>query len=282
MDHVIARRPGIGTTARIVQSQHLRFSRVTVSDPVLIIVKFGRKELHAPGFQCVLEAGEAVAIGQDQVFDIVNTPGPDGQYQADWLVWDPALISGYVPRNLDSRAIDVARDLGGAPEEFSRSIDMAFDALRHPDEVPDPVAAHRLTEVLVWIDLLGSRFELREPTSTGAMVRRLIASSPDIEWAASTVVERMAMSEATLRRRLAEEGTTLGALIADVRMSSAMQLLQSTDLPISRIALDVGYESPSRFAIRFRRRFGFAPSAIRGHHRKGTDSSKAALSPAAL
>lgn len=268
-------------TARIVQNQKLRFSRVTVSDPVLIVVKYGRKELRAPGFQCVLEPGNAVAIAQDQVFDIINTPGPDGQYQADWLVWDPALISGYVPRNPGSRAVDVARDLGNLTEAFSRSIDIAFDALRHPDEVPEPVAAHRLTEVLVWIDFLGGRFELREPTSIGAMVRRLIASSPDIDWTASAVVERMAMSEATLRRRLAEEGTTLGALIADVRMSSAMQLLQSTDLPISRIALDVGYESASRFAIRFRRRFGFAPSAIRGHHRKGNDSSKAVSSPAA-
>lgn len=271
MGHVIASRPGIGTTARIVQSQHLRFSRVTISEPVLIVVKFGRKELRAPGFQCVLEAGDAVAIGQDQVFDIINTPGPDGQYQADWLVWEPALISGYVPRNPGSRAIDVARDMGSLTEAFSRSIDMAIDAVRSHDGVPDPVAAHRLTEILVWLDLLGSRFELHQPTSTGAKVRRLIASSPDIDWTASAVVEKMAMSEATLRRRLAGEGTTLGALIADVRMSSAMQLLQSTDLPISRIALDVGYESASRFAIRFRRRFGFAPSAIRGHHRKGND-----------
>ena len=136
MDHVIVGRSGIGTTARIVQSQHLRFSHVTVSDPVLIIVKFGRKELHAPGFHCVLEAGDAVAIGQNQSLDITNTPGPDGQYQAEWLVWDPALISGYVPRNPGSRAVGAARNLGRVAEEFSRSIEIAFDALRRPNEVP--------------------------------------------------------------------------------------------------------------------------------------------------
>lgn len=273
MDYAIARRPGIGTTARIIQSQHLRFSRVTVSDPVLIVVKYGKKELRAPGFQCILEAGQAVAIGPDQQLDIINTPGSNGQYQADWLVWDPGLISDYVPRNPGSKTIDVARGLGSLPEECFKSIDIALDALRYQTDVPDPVAAHRLSEVLVWIDLLGSRFELREPASTGAVVRRLVASSLDIDWTASAVAKKMAMSEATLRRRLADEGTKLGELISDVRMSSAMQLLQSTKLPISHIALDVGYESASRFAVRFRRRFGFAPSAIRGHSRNGDDRS---------
>jgi AraC-like DNA-binding protein len=46
-------------------------------------------------------------------------------------------------------------------------------------------------------------------------------------------------------------------------MTSALLLLQSTGLPVGQIALDVGYESASRFAIRFRERFGCAPSAIR-------------------
>ena len=44
-------------------------------------------------------------------------------------------------------------------------------------------------------------------------------------------------------------------------------LLQSTDFPINRIALEVGYASPSRFATRFRARFGIAPTIIRGHRR---------------
>ena len=50
-------------------------------------------------------------------------------------------------------------------------------------------------------------------------------------------------------------------------MALAMTLLQSTDRPVATIAADVGYESPSRFAIRFRHRYGFAPSVVRGHKR---------------
>jgi len=268
VEHAIFTRPGVGSTARIVQSQALRFSRVTMDEPALLVVRFGRKELRAPGFACVLEPGDAVVLAQGQVVDIVNTPGPDGRYQADWLVWDPAVLEGHVPRHPASRAVEEIRGLHGLSKGLSDAIDAAIDVLRRPDEVPDAVARHRLAEVLVWLDLLGIRIERRAPSGTGALVRRLVHASPEARWPAEAVATRLAMSEATLRRRLAQEGTTLGALIADVRMSLAMQLLQSTDVPITGIALRIGYESASRFAIRFRRRFGFAPSAIRDHHRR--------------
>lgn len=268
MEHAIFSRPGVGTTARIVQSQALRFSRVTMDEPALLVVRFGRKELRAPGFRCVLEPGDAVVLAQDQVVDIVNTPGPDGRYQADWLVWDRALLEGHVPKNPASRTVEEARGLHGLAKNLSDAIDAAIDVLRDPEKVPDPIARHRLDEVLVWLDLLGIRIESRAPSGTGALVRRLIHTSPETRWPAEAIASRMAMSEATLRRRLAQEGTTLGALVSDVRMSLAMQLLQSTDVPITGIALRIGYESASRFAIRFRRRFGFAPSAIRDHHRR--------------
>ena len=47
-------------------------------------------------------------------------------------------------------------------------------------------------------------------------------------------------------------------------MNRALALLQATDLPVGVIAGDVGYASPSRFAARFRARFGVTPGAIRG------------------
>lgn len=74
------------------------------------------------------------------------------------------------------------------------------------------------------------------------------------------------MSEATLRRRLAEEDRSFSEMTIDVRMAHALSL-QSTDRSVTQIAFDAGYESASRFAVRFRKRFGFAPTAVRGHQR---------------
>jgi len=70
-----------------------------------------------------------------------------------------------------------------------------------------------------------------------------------------------------LRRRLMAEGARLSELLVDVRMSLALTLLQASSLSVSQIAMNSGYESPSRFAVRFRQRFGFAPTAVRGHQR---------------
>ncbi|MCU0827909.1 MAG: helix-turn-helix domain-containing protein [Tabrizicola sp.] len=53
-------------------------------------------------------------------------------------------------------------------------------------------------------------------------------------------------------------------------MNRALGLLQTTDNPVQQIAFAVGYASASRFAVRFRARFGLAPSAIRGGDRDGT------------
>lgn len=41
----------------------------------------------------------------------------------------------------------------------------------------------------------------------------------------------------------------------------------ATVRPVDQIVSEVGYESASRFAVRFRSRFGFAPSVVRGHRR---------------
>ncbi len=76
------------------------------------------------------------------------------------------------------------------------------------------------------------------------------------------------MSEATLRRKLADEGDCLSGILADARLSFALTLLQATTQPVTQIALAVGYQSPSHFTVRFRRRFGFSPSAIRETERR--------------
>jgi len=95
----------------------------------------------------------------------------------------------------------------------------------------------------------------------------MLSAQLDGTWSSDAIARSLAMSEATLRRRLAAEGVTLRELIADVRMASALVLLQATSRPVSEIASAVGYDSPSRFAVRFRDRFGFAPTAVRGHAR---------------
>ncbi|MCL2658218.1 MAG: helix-turn-helix transcriptional regulator [Betaproteobacteria bacterium] len=262
MDNTIIARPGVGSTGRILQCQALRMAHIFNEQPLLIIIQNGEKHLAWAGGECVLRAGQAVALAGGQRFDATNRPGPNGQYEAFWFAWDSALL-------------DATPDAGSAPirdllairppdRTFEIACQQAQEAIRETDTVPAAVARHRMRELLVWIEHFGGHFAAATSPSLMRRVWGLLGSDPGRNWNTDAVARAMAMSEATLRRRLATEGAKLSELLADLRMTRALSLLQSTSLPINQIALEVGYESASRFAIRFRKRFGFAPTAIRG------------------
>lgn len=266
-DRAILVRPGVGITAGIIQRGDLRFSHVAVDQPTLIVVRRGEKILHASHGEWTVRAGEAIAITGGETFHITNRLSSEGYYDARWLVWDPSLIEAFAAGAQPFASPTAAIPLGPIDTALMATFDRALEAIGDVQGMPQDVARHRLTEVLVWLSMRGVRFGPVVGTSLALRIRRLIASTLDQNWTTTVVADRLGMSEATLRRHLAAESTTFSDLLVDARMSFAMKLLQSTDHSINRIALDIGYESASRFAIRFRKRFGFPPSAIRGHHR---------------
>ncbi len=262
-------RPGVGMSASIVQKQALRFSRIFVDQPTLIVLRYGRKVLQSDGKEWSLGDGEAIVLAGGQTFDFSNRPAVHGAYEAQWLIWDPTLIQKHALPKSKKPMIKGAAPLGRPNDEFMATFDRAWSAINTMDGLSTEVARHRMAEVLVWLSMSEIHFQLREELSLATKVRRLVESAPGGQWSIASIANHFALSEATLRRHLAAEGTTLGTLVVDTRMALAMTLLQSTDAPVGNIALDLGYESASRFAVRFRQRFGFPPTAIRGHTRHG-------------
>jgi len=51
--------------------------------------------------------------------------------------------------------------------------------------------------------------------------------------------------------------------ILQVRMETAVELLENTDMPIKEIALSLGYDSQNYFSSAFHKRFGRYPSDVR-------------------
>jgi len=263
LDRKIVSRTGIGATATIFQPRELTFHSVTTGSPVVIHVVAGTKYLrHDAGELCV-RAGESVALSAGQVLDIKNEPQADSAYQALWVAFDPQLVNQFVSRTKSPAT--AFHHLGIVGEGFSQSFRNAGEVIAFPDLYPDAVARHRAEELLVWLDELGVHFSTCHGPSLAMRVREIISQNPGADWSSRVISGRLALSEATLRRKLAHENTSLRGILTDVRMTFAMQMLQSTDMPVSAIAGDLGYESQSRFAIRFRDRFGFAPRSVRGH-----------------
>ncbi|MCV3764377.1 helix-turn-helix transcriptional regulator [Rhizobium sp. TRM95796] len=266
MRHLLAARPGIGATGHITQAGRLGYTSITNDLPLIIMVRRGHKLIQSSGTTIRIDEGEAVAIAAGQAIDFENVAAEDGDYEARWLVFDPSVVAGFPP---PAAALPIAapQRLGRMPPGLLKAYEQAVEALTDEDEVPDLVARHKLGELLAWLASAGWRFPPAVQESYTARIRRLVGARPHGVWSGAEICAHLAVSEATLRRRLSEEGTSLRAVLTDVRMTHAMQLLQCSRLPVSEIAARAGFESQSRFAIRFRHRFGFPPSAIRGHRR---------------
>jgi AraC-like DNA-binding protein len=78
-----------------------------------------------------------------------------------------------------------------------------------------------------------------------------------------TVARTLGMSERTLSRRLADEGTTYDELVDQLRRSLALQYIKAPSISVSQIAWLLGYEGSTSFNHAFVRWTGRSPSVVR-------------------
>jgi len=265
----IAARRGAGATGLVVQHQEFTFKRLFIDVPVVIFVESGTKALRWSGGEYIIRAGEAVAVANGHPLDITNRVAYRGEYRARWLACDDALVAAHASAHPQCPVIRSALPLSHASADLGDAFKRAAQALAD-DALPDGIVRHRVTELLLWVGLAGGRFEQVQDLTMSLRVRRLLVQDLARSWSAVEVASAFAISEPTLRRRLADEDTSLTGILVDARMSLALQLIQSTAQPVTQIALAVGYQTSSQFAVRFRERFGFSPTAIRGHRRTGS------------
>jgi AraC-like DNA-binding protein len=96
----------------------------------------------------------------------------------------------------------------------------------------------------------------------GAIRKLLLVGKPTME----AVAGELALHPRTLRRRLKEDGLVFDALRDEVRLASALELLELTDLPMGEVAATLSYASPEVFAEAFRRMRGCSPREWRARH----------------
>lgn len=243
--------PRAPDVVRLRQGVRAQFRAVVGEVPVILRVEAGHKVIRG-AMSAVVPAGSLTLMPAHQPLDVENHPAPDGPYRATGLLIPTAMA----PPTGTSTASTTAD-----PRALA-AFDRALDLCRRP-ATPQAIRDHAVMEVLLWLDTLGLRLPPPAPPSLSDRIRALAGADLARDWPASEVARAVGVSEATLRRHLADEGTGLAALLTDLRMNRALGLLQTTDLPVQEIAFQVGYASPSRFALRFRARFGLAPSAIR-------------------
>lgn len=94
-------------------------------------------------------------------------------------------------------------------------------------------------------------------------VRDLIHQEGEGFRSVEAVADALHMSERTLKRQLAQEGTTFSDILEDIRRQMAVRLLDGNEQSIERIAEELGYSDVANFNRAFKRWTGTTPGQYR-------------------
>ena len=264
-------RPGLCGLAQpcLAQAQHT--PRFLFHDATVLLVAAGRLDVDmdvgagtsplsvdAPTSLLLIDAGTCA--------DLQKTPGgPEQRFRSVFLTLSATLLEAFHrthATHAQSSSLAAPYQQPLLDDELASTFRQVIDSV-DIQRVSDARLQHRLMDFLLLLAERGHGFQDARQHSTAGRLRTLVGEAPEQRWTAHMAGQALAMSEATLRRRLANEGVRFEHLLADIRMQHAMMLLQTTTWSIPRIAQACGYQSRARFAERFRTRFGYLPSAVR-------------------
>ncbi|MDI1302613.1 MAG: AraC family transcriptional regulator [bacterium] len=242
-------------------------SSPTVRDAVLTLTRFFRTRTPLVIIDATLDTADAsISISEAAVLGEAYRPMMElimstiinalraltlGQFQATEISFDypaPAHLRQY-------------ETLLRAPLRFDATrTSVRFNArfLDAPLALVDRTAAREAMEQCQHeLDDLNRRTDLRDRVR--ARLLRHAGDFPDC----ARVAGDLHMTERTLRRKLAELGTSFQQILADTRRQLAEHLLRDSRMSVGEIAERLGYSDPSNFANAFRQWTGQGPRDFR-------------------
>ncbi|KQV45902.1 helix-turn-helix transcriptional regulator [Duganella sp. Root336D2] len=229
---------------------------VPIIKPMLICVLDGSKKLGNPGeIDCL--AGSFIILSNRPSISMRNIPS-DSEYRAMIVEFEFEDFHCLPPRS-------------GRAEPFVQGQigQILLNTLRQFVEwssfAPPAMWGARRQEILQLVYHLGYEHvsAVVQPPSLSHKVHSMISADFASDLKADEVAGRLALSESTLRRKLAAEGVTLQAIKDRAKLGYGLHLVQTTFDPIGRIAEKCGYQSQSRFTDKFKQLFGTTPTELR-------------------
>lgn len=224
------------------------------------------------------EGGELQLLEQHDRLELIYRPSHPGHpanrprilaLMACWVQWMRPLL-----KDFQLLGVQLAHAAPAHVEVYRRCFDcpLTFSASQYALLLPASQRDAALTQANPALQsVLRQHAEallaLLPSESLGARVVALISSQlghgePD----RAAIARTLHLSERTLQRRLAEEGSTYQQLLNDTRRQMAERHLRDGQLAATDIALLLGYSEPSVFFRAFRQWTGLTPGEFRTRH----------------
>ncbi len=245
------------------REQHLL--NVPIHKPLLVCVATGNKHLGNDG-ERVCRAGHFVFLATQAGINMRNIPG-DIEYCALLIEFDVDDFACLSPSDIEPKKLKNSSDKTlPVTGPLSDLMSLALEQFVHWSAIaPETLWSARRQELLKLLLLEGHKglSELAGEARLSQRLYALIEADLSSDDTAQVFARKLAMSEASLRRRLKAEGTGIQQLKDAARLGRALHLLQSSDLSVAAVAEQCAYQSPSRFTDKFKQRFGLTPSELR-------------------
>lgn len=250
---------------------HLRTPQQTTRfhfyEATLLLVLSGQLTLlEQNGTTSVDTPSQLCLITPDASADLTKTPGGhDAVFRSIFLTFSSTLLAQFYhryPEKLSSAHHSAPFTPLALDDDLTCTLKYLVTGITD-NTLPETRLELRLMDMLLVLSERGYHFGAPPQPGITAQLRALISEEPEYYWTAQSAGRRLAMSEATLRRRLSAEQTRFEVLLLETRMQHAMMLVQTTSWSMQRLAEACGYKSSARFSERFKTRFGCSPTKIR-------------------
>jgi AraC-like DNA-binding protein len=137
--------------------------------------------------------------------------------------------------------------------------------IRYPREIlaQRPYLANPLTVTTLRSICDGMMADIAASLGFTGKVYRMLRHMPDAGASMKAVASSLKMTDRTLRRRLAEEGTSFSAISRHVKYSVATRHLKASDISIEQVAAFTGFSDPANFRRAFIRWTSMTPAQFR-------------------
>jgi AraC-like DNA-binding protein len=259
--------PGLASFFRYTRAREPRTEPRALDSPWLALVLSGSMAVHHDRRATRAEVGEVVILPGRTPLEVTLSP-------ASATAFESLEVELLAESRVRRSPIDLALGDGAGVSVIQRPGRAALTALvGFCEGVLEPTTHPRLLEhqlegVLLALVLEdrgdpASRERDRAQLDLTLAIRQIVRATPERPWSLPGMARRLGLSQATLRRRLAQRGTGLRRLVQEERMLVARTLLGDGRLNVTEVATRCGYGSPAKFSRQFKHAFGIVPSQYR-------------------